>query len=303
MSDVFLYTLIVLCAIGVISAVVLYFVSQKFKVIEDPRIDTTEALLPGANCGGCGFPGCRGLAAAAVKADDLSSIYCPVGGQDTMKAVAEHLGKIAPEHEPQVAVVRCNGSLCNRDRTNVFDGASTCAIEASLYGGHTDCAWGCLGLGDCVRVCKFDALHINTKTGLPEVDQDKCTACGACVKACPKMVIELRKKGVKDRRIFVSCVNKDRGPVAKKACTVACIGCGKCVKICPFGAITLEDNLAYIDPAICKLCRKCVAECPTGAIWEVGFPARSTEPAPALQATSVEPDAPESEKKEENTQN
>ncbi|MEG0815605.1 MAG: Fe-S cluster domain-containing protein [Mucinivorans sp.] len=298
MSDVFIYTLIVLCTIGVVSAVVLYFVSQKFKVVEDPRIDTTEALLPGANCGGCGFPGCRGLAAAAVKADDLSSIYCPVGGVDTMKAVAEHLGKAAPEREPEVAVVRCNGTSCNRERTNVFDGATSCAVEAALYGGETGCAWGCLGKGDCVVACAFDAIHINPETGLPEVDEAKCTACGACVKACPKMVIELRKKGIKNRRIFVSCVNKDRGPVAKKACTVACIGCGKCVKACPFDAITLENNLAYIDPAKCKLCRKCVVECPTGAIWEVGFPARKE----AVKETES-PAKPEENKPDENAQN
>lgn len=274
MSEVFIYTVIILVGLGVLSAVVLYFVSQKFKVFEDPRIDTTEALLPGANCGGCGYPGCRGLATALVENDDISALFCPVGGVETMKTVADHLGKAAPEREPQVAVVRCNGALCNRERTNEFDGASSCAVVAQLYGGETGCTWGCLGKGDCTVVCTFDAIHMNTETGLPEVDEQKCTACGACVKACPKMVIELRRKGIKGRRIFVSCINKDKGAIARKACTAACIGCGKCVKICPFEAITLENNLAYIDPAKCRLCRKCVAECPTGAIHEVGFPAK-----------------------------
>lgn len=272
MSDVFLYTLLVLCAIGVIAAIVLFFVSQKFKVFEDPRIDTTEALLPGANCGGCGYPGCRGLATALVENDDISALYCPVGGAQTMKTVAEHLGKAAPEREPQVAVVRCNGTLCNRARTNLYDGATSCAVQASLYGGETGCSWGCLGKGDCTVVCNFDAIVINPETGLPEVDPNKCTACGACVKTCPKSVIELRRRGVRERRIFVSCVNRDKGAVARKACQTACIGCGKCVKACAFDAITLENNLAFIDSAKCKLCRKCVAECPTGAIIEVGFP-------------------------------
>lgn len=277
MSEVFIYTVVILCAIGLLAAIVLYFVSQKFKVYEDPRIDTTEPLLPGANCGGCGFPGCRGMAVALVEKDDISSLYCPVGGAEVMKAIADHLGKAAPEREPQVATVRCSGSFCNRPLTNSFDGAASCAVIASLYGGPTECSFGCLGKGDCMLVCNFDAIHINPETGLPEVDQEKCTACGACVKACPKMVIELRKKGPKGRRVFVSCINKDKGAVTRKACTVGCIGCGKCVKACAFEAITLKDNLAYIDPEKCRLCRKCAPECPTGAIVEVGFPPKKVK--------------------------
>lgn len=272
MNEVFIYTLVVLVALGAVAAMLLYIVAQKFKVFEDPRIDTTEALLPGANCGGCGFPGCRGLATALVEKEDISALFCPVGGGATMKAVADHLGKAAAEREPEVAVVRCNGSFCVRPRTNVYQGAASCAAVSALYGGETGCTWGCLGKGDCATVCTFDALVINTETGLPEVDAEKCTACGACVKACPKLIIELRKKGVKGRRIFVSCVNKDKGAVTRKACAVGCIGCGKCVKVCGFEAITLENNLAYIDPTKCRLCRKCVSECPTGAIVEVGFP-------------------------------
>lgn len=272
MNETLLFTILVLVGLGVIAAVILYIVAQKFKVFEDPRIDETESRLPGANCGGCGFPGCRGLAAALVEQEDISALFCPVGGADTMKIVADYLGKAAPEKEPAVAVVRCAGSYCSRARTNEFDGAQSCAVIASLYGGETGCSWGCLGKGDCVVVCNFGAIAVNSETGLPEVDQDKCTACGACVTACPKAVIELRKKGIKNRRVFVSCINKDKGAQARKACTAACIGCGKCVKICPFEAITLENNLAFIDSQKCKLCRKCATECPTGAIIEVNFP-------------------------------
>lgn len=281
-----LSTILILMGLGVLAAVVLYFVAQKFKVYEDPRIDQTEALLPGANCGGCGFPGCRGLATALVEQDDISALYCPVGGGDTMKAVASYLGKSAPEKEPQVAVLRCNGAFCNRKHTTVYNGAHSCAVEASLYAGETDCSFGCLGKGDCTVVCNFDAIHINPDTGLPVVDQEKCTACGACVKACPKFLLQLRNSGPKSRRIFVSCLNKDKGALARKACSVACIGCGKCVKICPFEAITLENNLAYIDYQKCKLCRKCVAECPTGAIWEVNFPVKPT-PKPVAQESEA----------------
>ena len=274
MNEVLIYTILTLCVLGVLSAVVLYFVAQKFKVYEDPRIDEVEKMLPGANCGGCGFPGCRGLADALVKNDDISSLFCPVGGAATMNPIAEYLGKAMAEKEAQVAVVRCGGSCEKRPRVNRFDGARSCAVEASLYGGETSCTFGCLGQGDCVAVCNFDAIAMNPETGLPEVNEDKCTACGACVKACPKMIIELRKKGIKGRRIYVNCVNKDKGAISRKACSVSCIGCGKCVKVCQFGAITLENNLAYIDPAKCKLCRKCPAECPTGAIVEVNFPPR-----------------------------
>lgn len=201
-----------------------------------------------------------------------------------MKAVASYLGKAAPEREPMVAVVRCAGSCENRPKTNQFDGASSCLIASSLYAGDTGCSFGCLGLGDCVAKCEFDALHINPVTGLPEVDEEKCTACGACVKACPKMIIELRKKAPKGRKIYVSCVNKAKGAVARKACKVACIGCGKCAKVCAHEAITVENNLAYIDFTKCKFCRKCVAECPTGAIVEFGFPPRK---APATETPTA----------------
>ena len=271
-------TIIALCAIGIISAIILYFVAQKFKVEEDPRIDIVEGLLPGANCGGCGYPGCRGLAEAAVKADSLDNILCPVGGAESMKKIAAALGREVVEQAPKIAVVKCNGSCENRPRLNRYDGARSCAIEHSLYIGDTACAYGCLGCGDCVAACPFDAIHMSPATGLPEVSDEKSVACGACVKACPRNIIELRNKGPKDRRVFVSCVNKDKGAVARKACKVACIGCMKCAKECPFEAITVENNLAYIDYNKCRLCRKCVTVCPTGAIHEVNFPPRKVNP-------------------------
>lgn len=274
MTTTVLYTIISLSILGAIMAVILYVVAQKFKVYEDPRIDQVEDALPGANCGGCGFPGCRGFAEALVKADDISEFNCPVGGNDTMKDVARILGKEIEEKEPKVAVVRCSGSYQNRPRTTEYDGPGSCAIEASLYGGETGCHYGCLGKGDCVEACEFEAIFMNEETGLPYVVDENCTACNACVTACPNDIIELRERKKKDRKIYVSCVNQDKGALARKVCQVACIGCNKCVKECPFDAITLENNLAYIDPVKCKLCRKCVDVCPTNAIVEVGFPPR-----------------------------
>jgi Na+-translocating ferredoxin:NAD+ oxidoreductase subunit B len=269
-----LFTVVSLTLLGLVLAWILYLVARKFKVKEDPRIDDVEAVLPGANCGGCGYAGCRAFAEACVKADDLDNLFCPVGGNDVMKSVASTLGVEIAEKAPQVAVVRCNGNCDARVKINHYDGYSSCAVMATLYAGDTACSYGCLGQGDCVEACNFDAIWMDPRTGLPEVDEDKCTACGACVKACPKSIIELRNKGPKNRRIFVSCVNQDKGGVARKACAVACIGCYKCQKVCPFDAITIENNLAYIDYNKCKLCRKCVTECPTHAIWEVNFPVR-----------------------------
>ena len=148
----------------------------------------------------------------------------------------------------------------------------------SCGAGETGCGYGCLGCGDCVSACSFGAIKINDETGLPEVDEDKCTACGACVNACPRHIIELRKRGVKNRRVYVRCVNKDKGAAAMKACKVACIGCGKCEKECKFGAITIQGNLSYIDPDKCRLCRKCVEVCPTHAIVAINFPAPKAKP-------------------------
>jgi len=272
MSETVISTVMTLSSVGVVAAIILYFVAQKFKVYEDPRIDEVENVLPAANCGGCGFPGCRNFAEALVKADEFNDLFCPVGGNDVMNKAAIILGREALEKAPNVAVVRCSGDCEVRPRTNFFDGASTCTISSALYGGDTGCHYGCLGLGDCERVCQFDAIHINPVTKLPEVIDDKCTACGACVTACPKNIIELRKKNKKDRKIFVSCVNEDKGALAKKNCAVACIGCGKCFKVCPYEAITMNNNLAFIDSEKCKLCRKCVPECPTNSILEINFP-------------------------------
>jgi electron transport complex protein RnfB len=277
MSQIILLTVITLVAIGAAAAIILYFVAQRFKVFEDPRIDKVEEVLPAANCGGCGFPGCRNFAETLVKSEKWDGLFCPVGGNETMASAAAILGKEAIEQAPRVAVVRCNGTPEFRPRLNVYNGAPTCAIIHNLYMGEGGCPHGCLGEGDCVTVCDFDAIHMDPVTGLPVVDDEKCTACGACVDACPRNIIELRKKNKKDRKIFVSCINEEKGAVAKKNCSVACIGCSKCFKVCPHEAITMENNLAFIDSEKCKLCRKCVPECPTGSILELNFPPRKTE--------------------------
>ena len=291
-TSTILWTIIVLFALGVVLAVLLFLLASKFKVEEDPRIDEVEKVMPGANCGGCGFAGCRAFAQSCVESGNLENNFCPVGGNDTMKKVAAVLGLEVQEKAPQVAVVRCNGSCENRPRISEYDGVRSCRVQAMLYKGETGCGFGCLGCGDCVAACAFGALSMDPTTGLPVVDESKCTACGACVKACPKSVIELRNKGPRGMRVFVSCVNKDKGGVARKACTAACIGCGKCAKVCAHEAITVTSNLAYIDFTKCRLCKKCVDECPTGAIHAVGFPVKKAAPAaPKTPAAVAAPKA------------
>lgn len=306
---VILIAVIILGLVGLIAAVVLYVASKKFAVKEDPRVAQVAEVLPQANCGGCGYPGCSGFAGACVKAADEGSLagkLCPVGGQTVMAQVAEILGMSVEMSVPKVAVVRCNGTCENRPRVVEYDGVRSCRVQLLAGTGETACAFGCLGGGDCVAACQFGALQINHETGLPEVNENLCTACGACVNTCPRKIIELRPKGVKGRRMVVKCVNRDKGAVANKICKASCIGCGKCVKVCPFEAITLNNNLAYIDPEKCKLCRKCEEACPKGAIHAVNFPPRKPKPEAPVQAeapkTAETPKQIEVSRKQETTE-
>lgn len=278
MSQTILFTIGSITILGFLSAAILYFIASKFKVYEDPKIDEVEDALPSTNCGGCGHPGCRAFAEACVKADDLSDLHCPVGGNETMQSVADLLGMEVEERDPFVAVVRCSGSFEYRQKVNTYDGTPNCTVAHSLYGGDTGCQNGCLGFGECVDACDFEAMYMDEKTGLPVVIEDKCTACNACVTACPRDIMELRPMGRKNRRIFVSCINQDKGGAAKKACEVACTGCSKCEAECKYDAISIENYLAYIDADKCKNCRKCAPVCKSNSILEINFPPRKERP-------------------------
>lgn len=286
MSPVIIVTIISLSLLATVAAVILYFVAQKFKVYEDPRIDKIQEILPAANCGGCGFAGCRNFAEALVTAETFEGLNCPVGGNAVMDAAAGILGKAAVAIDPTVAVLLCNGTPEFRLKTSKYNGTPDCRIQHNLYLGETDCSYGCLGNGDCVRACQFDAMFMDTETNLPVIVDIKCVACGACVKACPRNLIELRKKAKKDRKLYVACSNCDKGGPARRACKVACIGCSKCFKVCEFDAITIKNNLAYIDAAKCTFCRKCVSECPTNSILEINFPPRKHKAELATEAVN-----------------
>ncbi len=251
---------------GALSALVLYFTSKKFNFPTNPLIAEVEAVLPAVNCGGCGQASCHGFAVACVKSNSLHNMVCTVGGKSIMEDVASILGKTANPVIPTVAVVRCGGSCELRPHINQFGGASSCAVVHNLYGGETGCSWGCIGLGDCVEPCKFDAIKINPETLLPEISDNKCTSCNACVTACPKGIIELRNLGEPAHKIYVNCVAKDSG--VADSCAVACNGCEKCVEVCEDKAINMIGQLVYIDSTFCTLCGKCVSVCPTNAIVE-----------------------------------
>ena len=260
-----IYAVAVLFIMGIVFAILLGVAAKVFAVEVDERIPLVRECLPGANCGGCGFPGCDGLAAAIVEGRAPVN-GCPVGGAAAAEKVAKVLGVEVAAGDRQVAHVYCNGGCNAKDKAN-YEGLQDCNAAMRVASGPKACSFGCMGLGSCVKACAFDAIHI--VDGVAKVDTDKCVACGKCVSTCPKKIINLVSEV---KKVHVNCVNKDKGPAVKKACSAGCIGCGICAKTCTHDAITVENNVAYIDFTKCKLCRECEAMCPTGAIIGVNFP-------------------------------
>ncbi len=250
----------ILAGFALISATGLFVASKKFYVYEDPRINQVEALLPGANCGGCGFAGCRALAEHMVNQQTVEP-PCPVAEAAIMQQVAEILGLEAPVQEKQVATLLCKGTHENSPLAADYRGIQDCWAAMVVSDTLKDCAFACLGLGSCVQVCNFNAMHI--ENGIVVVDETKCTGCGICLTHCPKNLLILRPVSA---QTVVTCSNTDRGPEARKACKVACIGCMKCQKVCEQQAIFVEQFLAKIDYEKCTNCGECVEACPTGAI-------------------------------------
>ena len=260
----------ILGTLGILSAVILFLTERKFHVDEDPRLEEIESLLPGANCGGCGQSGCHDFASACLSAGSLENLRCPSAGHDTMNRISLILGINTSATVPVVASIICNGNCTGRVVKSYYDGPSSCNIQNSVYAGAYGCVFGCLGGGDCVEKCRFDAIVFDEKSMLPVINEGKCVGCGACVKECPRHIIALvEKRGNKCGRIYVACSNRNKGAIAVKECKSACIGCGKCKRECPFEAIDIINNLAYINADKCGLCGKCVSVCPTNAILSV----------------------------------
>ncbi|MBO4965386.1 MAG: RnfABCDGE type electron transport complex subunit B [Muribaculaceae bacterium] len=260
-------SILILGITGIIAAVVLYIVAKKFHVYENPDIARIEEILPGANCGACGFSGCHAFAKACAEAKSLEDLQCPGAGQEGMEQIAAIRGLTAGTLTRRVAIVGCNGACAYRHEATHYDGVRSCAIEAGYYGGETPCVYGCLGCGDCVSVCPHDAIAMDDETHLPVVDFSKCVGCGKCADACPHNVIEIATLSDEHPLVYVACRNKDKGGIAIKECDVSCIGCGKCKRACPVdNAVTVSEFLAHIDPALCIGCEKCVEECPRHSI-------------------------------------
>ncbi len=261
MQSVVAKSMIALTSMAAIFGAILAVASRIFVVHRDPRVEQVLELLPGANCGACGFPGCQGLAEAMVK-EDAPPNACPPGGSETAAAIAELLGGDAGDVVPKIAVVHCAGGLSNSEQRLHYEGINDCRAAILVGGNPKACVFGCLGFGTCRDVCPFDAVVIDEE-GLVLIDRKKCTGCGNCVAACPVNIIELVSK---DMKVHVRCSSHDKGAAAKKVCKVACIACQLCVKKCPHDAITMDDNLAVIDYAKCTNCGICAAVCPTHAI-------------------------------------
>lgn len=253
-------TLLIGC-VGLFVGIFLGVAGIKFKVDVDEREEAIINALPGNNCGGCGYPGCSGLAAAIVKGEAAVN-GCPVGGETVGRAVAEIMGVEAGASIKMTAFVKCQGD-CDKTHLNYeYSGNEDCSMLAFVPdGGPKSCNHGCLGYGNCVKVCPFDAIHV--VNGIAVVDKDACKACGKCIAACPKGLIELVPY---DSHIRVSCSSKDKGPVVMKACSTGCIGCGICAKNCPMEAVTVDNSLAAIDYEKCSQCETCIEKCPKKAI-------------------------------------
>ncbi len=246
--------------LGILFGTGLAYVSKKFEVKTDERVVQVREVLPGANCGACGQSGCDAFAEAVVSG--VCKVNgCPVGGDNVARQIAEIIGVEAEAVEARTARVMCRGDLSVSKVKFEYEGINDCAAAASLYGGPMACSYGCVGLGNCVRVCEFGAITV--ENGVAKVNEALCTACEKCVAACPKKIIVMVPKS---SEYAVNCSSLDRGNIVMKNCKVGCIGCGRCVKVCPVNAITLKNNLAVINPELCTNCGECEKVCPTKAI-------------------------------------
>ncbi|MGN0299374.1 MAG: RnfABCDGE type electron transport complex subunit B [Lachnospiraceae bacterium] len=250
--------------IGIIIGVVLCIASEVFKVEVNEKEIQVRNLLPGNNCGGCGYPGCDGLAKAIAEGKAPVNA-CPVGGPDVAQGIAAVLGVEAGEMTRMAAIVRCAGT-CDKTKINyAYFGTADCQQASVLPGsGDKSCSYGCLGLGSCVRACEYDAIHI--VDGIAQIDRDKCKACGKCVSACPRNIIDLVPY---DAKYVVRCVSHDNGKTVRENCDSGCIGCSLCAKTCPSGAIYFENFLARIDQTKCTGCGLCAQKCPKKIIHKL----------------------------------
>ncbi len=255
-------SMLTLFGIGIVSATILSIASKIFYVEEDPRIEAVLEALPGANCGGCGYAGCEGYAIAVIKDPSVPANLCVVGTEKTCVDVATLANKTIAVADPQVSFRRCDKVNGHVTKKYLYQGISSCTAVSMLMSGSDTCSWSCLGLGDCVQACPFDAMEI--QNGLVSISQTKCTGCGICIKLCPRNSLELIPQ---QARVSIFCATKEKLKAVTDICHVGCINCGKCIKSCPAKAITNPKGRIEIDQKTCLAygpgCDEiCVTNCP-----------------------------------------
>ena len=281
-----LHSVAILAGVGLVFAIFIALAYSKLRVQEDPRIDVVASMLPGANCGACGLPGCRGFAEQAV-AGKIQPAACNVVSADGAAAIASYLGVEAGQANKKVARLLCAGGTNVAVQLADYRGLPNCNAAAAVAGGGKGCAWGCLGFGDCAVSCKIGAITMN-RFGLPVVDVAACTACGDCVSACPKNLFEIIPL---DQRLLVQCRSMIEGDEALESCAMACTACGKCVIDAAPGLVTIERGSARVHYELNALADiSATSRCPTGAItWVEGRQFTSSAPrrqAPALSGST-----------------
>lgn len=285
-----LTSIALVAGLGGLFGAVLAAAGRKLAVDTDPRIEEITNLLPGANCGSCGYPGCSGLAEAIVAGRDGIS-PCLACSPESKKKIARIMGiqgdMTLPPQLRRVARLACNGCSINAPRSYDYHGIKDCHLVAKYYGGPGKCNFGCLGLGSCVKMCPFHAISMG-ENGLPVIDYDKCSGCGVCVRQCPQMVLYLSNAS---NRIHLQCNNREKGKAALSVCKVSCISCGLCVKNCPAKAITMREDgngsLPVIDYSKCTECGLCVSKCPRHCLHKL-------DPVEIHPEAAVKPRQPES---------
>lgn len=251
----FLTPVLIVGGIGLLAGVILAVASIVMAVPKDEKAEALEEILPGANCGACGFSGCSGYAKAMAEGTAQPGL-CSPGGAAVAGQCAALLGSGNVETVSKTAVVRCLGSDDNTGSRMIYQGLASCGA-VQLLGGQTDCRFGCLGLGDCVAACDFGAIRVCN--GVAQADPEKCVGCGKCAAACPRKLIDLVPKR---SRATVQCMNCDKAKDTMQACKAGCIGCGKCQRLCPAGAVTVTNGCAAVDPEKCTGCGACADACP-----------------------------------------